>query len=119
MAREAWLRDEPAIIRAGIHFDAVRIPAEHVHHLAGSDGRDAVERAFARVGIETAVIADLSRRWYYALVPPRTTEAEHPTYLGVPAPHRADPPGTHWLLSPPDGEDALCDPASVRKLVAS
>lgn len=39
-------------------------------------------------------------------------------YLGVPAAHRADPPGTHWLLTPPDGEAALCDPGDVRRLMA-
>ncbi|MFF5128905.1 hypothetical protein ACFY41_18505 [Streptomyces syringium] len=127
VAKEAWARDEPAMLRTGIHFEAVRLSADLVHHIARSTDRDAVERAFATAGIDSAVVVDPSRRWYYALVPPGT--AEHwaePTaaclgpdcYLGVPAAHRADPPGTHWLLTPPDGEAALCDPGDVRRLMA-
>ncbi|MFV8130845.1 hypothetical protein [Streptomyces syringium] len=131
VGREAWMRDEPAVIRTGIHFEAVRLPADLVHGLAATVAdeavsRQSVERAFHGVGIHGAVIADPARRRYYALVPPGTAEEwadlgfeclgrDH--YLGVPAAHRAEPPGTHWLLSPPEGEDDLCDVDAVRRLM--
>ncbi|MFF4407174.1 hypothetical protein ACFY2W_30025 [Streptomyces sp. NPDC001262] len=127
-AREAWLRDEPAILRTGIHFEAVRLSAPVVHHRAGSNERDDVERALRATGIGSAVIADPARRWYYALVPPGTAITWHEPgtevlgqghYLGVPAPYRAEPPGTHWLLTPPDGEGALCPPDSLREFTLS
>lgn len=132
VGREAWMRNEPAVIRTGIHFEAVRLPAALVHDLATTVAdevvsRQTVERTFHEVGIHSAVIADPARRWYYVLVPPGTAEEWDDTfeclgrdhYLGVPATHRADPPGTHWLLSPPEGEEDLCDPGAVRRLTAT
>ncbi|MFI1257659.1 hypothetical protein ACH4U6_28280 [Streptomyces netropsis] len=113
------------MIRTGIHFEAVRLPADRVHGFASSTDREAVERAFHRAGIDSAVIVDPARRWYYALVAPGTSATwEEPGfeclgpdhYLGVPATHRADPPGTHWLLTPPGGEEDLCALDDVRKL---
>lgn len=92
VAKEAWARDQPAMLRTGTHFEAVRLSADLIHHIARSADREAVERAFAKAGIDSAVIVDPPRRWYYA------------------------PPGTHWLLTPPDGEEALCDPGDVRSL---
>ncbi|MFD7235462.1 hypothetical protein ACFWAT_09140 [Streptomyces syringium] len=85
-----------------------------------------VERALAGAGITTAVIADPARHRYYALVPPGTAAGwsvrgieclgrDH--FLGVPAPHRVDPPGSYWLLAAPDSERALCDPGAVHELI--
>ncbi|MFF5130201.1 hypothetical protein ACFY41_25105 [Streptomyces syringium] len=102
-----------------------------VHAYAGrADGeapsRAAVERALAGAGIITAVIADPARHWYYALVPPGTAagwtvrgiECLGPNhFLGVPAPHRVDPPGSYWLLTAPDSNSALCDPGAVHELI--
>lgn len=126
-----WARDRPALLRVGRRFDAVRLRANVVHAYAGrADGetppRADVERALAGAGITTAVIADPARRWYYALVPPGTAAGwtvrgieclgrNH--FLGVPAPHRVDPPGSYWLLAAPDSKGALCDPGAVHELV--
>lgn len=126
-AREAWARGEPAMIRMGIHLEAVRLPAALVHARAGGEDRKAVEATFRQAGILGAVIADAYRRWYYALVPPGTSAVwDEPglvccgpgAYLGVPATHRADPPGSYWLLTPPTGEADLCRPGDLRKLAA-
>ncbi|MFI9719874.1 hypothetical protein ACIHFE_09500 [Streptomyces sp. NPDC052396] len=124
-AREAWMRDAPAMLRIGVHFDAVRLPASVVHRAAGGAGREVVEAAFRRAGIEGAVIVDHSGRWYYALVPPGTAAGWREEgcealgegcYLGVPGPYRAEPPGSYWLLTPPGGEADLCEPRNLREL---
>ncbi|AZQ74104.1 hypothetical protein EKH77_25330 [Streptomyces luteoverticillatus] len=127
-AREAWARGEPAIIRMGVHVEAVRLPARFVHARAGGEGRAVVEGVFRQVGVLRAVIADAHRRWYYALVPPGTSAAgDEPRlvccgtggYLGVPPTHRVEPPGTYWLLAPPAGEADLCDLDALRELAAA
>ncbi|MGI5340734.1 hypothetical protein ACQEVS_26725 [Streptomyces sp. CA-181903] len=126
--RETWMRDAPAMLRTGMHFEAVRLAAGVVGVLAGSGERDAVEGAFKAAGVASAVIVDPSGRWFYVLVPPGTAmgwdvpgihvlAADH--FLGVPAPYRADPPGTHWLLCPPQGEEELVDPGALRQLIAA
>lgn len=126
--RETWMRDAPAMLRTGLHFEAVRLAVSVVGVVADSGERDAIEDAFRAAGIENAVIADPYGRWFYVLVPTGTAgewdipgihvlAADH--YLGVPAPHRADPPGTHWLLCPPQGEEDLADPAALRRLIAA
>ncbi|MBZ4319900.1 hypothetical protein [Streptomyces huiliensis] len=125
--RETWMRDAPAMLRTGLHFEAVRLAAGVLGIAAGSGAREAVEEAFRAAGVEDSVIADPSGRWFYALVPTGTARewdvpgvhvlaADH--YLGVPAPHRADPPGTHWFLCPPQDEGDLCDPVALRRLIA-
>lgn len=128
VAREEWMRDKPAMLRTGVHFDAIRLPARAVHFLAGGEDRDSVESVFREAGIDSAVIADPPRGWYYVLVPPGTTIASNGSgfevlgeshYLGVPSPHRAEPPGTYWLLTPPDDERALCDPCDVEQLISA
>ncbi|MDT0452146.1 hypothetical protein [Streptomyces hesseae] len=127
-AREAWVRGEPAMIRMGIHVEAVRLPARFVHARAGGEDRAAVEEVFRQVGIVRAVIADAHHRWYYALVPPGTSAATDAPrlaccgaggYLGVPPTHRVGPPGTYWLLAPPTCEADLCDLGALRELAAA
>ncbi|MBH1938297.1 hypothetical protein I5Q34_29245 [Streptomyces sp. AV19] len=129
-AREAWMRDAPAMLRTGLHFAAVRLPAELLRGLAGGDDRARTEEVFRSFGVPGAVIADPSQRRYYALVRPEDACAgtwDGPAvevlgedcYLGVPAPYRADPPGVHWLLCPPEGQEDLCDSGALRKLVAA
>ncbi|WP_344026370.1 hypothetical protein [Streptomyces luteireticuli] len=118
------------MLRTGLHFAAVRLPAGLLHRLAGGEDRGGVEKVFRSFGVTGAVIADPNQRRYYALV--RPVEAcpgpwDDPAvellgrdcYLGVPAPYRADPPGTHWLLAPPEGEEDLCDLAAMGNLVAA
>ncbi|MFI1253760.1 hypothetical protein ACH4U6_08160 [Streptomyces netropsis] len=130
-AHAEWARGRPALLRVGRRFDAIRLRANVVHAYAGQDDGEAppradVERALAGAGITTAVIADPARHWYYALVPPGTAagwtvrgiECLGPNhFLGVPAPHRVDPPGSYWLLAAPDSNSTLCDPGAVHELI--
>ncbi|MGW1071658.1 hypothetical protein [Streptomyces sp. NPDC002537] len=118
-----WLRGDPAHVLTGVLFDAVEIPAEVIHAQAGSGDRGAVERAFRKAAITSAVIAEPSHGWYYALVPPGTAREWRPPLeclgpshsIAVPPPHRTGPPGIHWLLTPPDSAASLCDPEDVRR----
>ncbi|QLE73930.1 hypothetical protein FGW37_22185 [Streptomyces rectiverticillatus] len=125
--REAWSRGAPAMLRTGLCFDAIRLSAEVVHRRAGGDGRDSVERVFREAGVESAVIVNPARRWYYVLVPPGTAQSwDEPgtealglaCFLGVPAPGQAEPPGTYWLLRAPTGVEGLCVPAAIRGVAA-
>ncbi|WP_116210028.1 hypothetical protein [Streptomyces olivoreticuli] len=108
----------------GVLFDAVQIPVEAIHSQTGSADRDAVEAVFRSAAIDSAVIV---YGWYYALVPAGTARfwtvpceclgLSHS--IGVPAPHRADPPGAYWLLTPPAGAEDLCDPIGLARLITS
>lgn len=103
----------------------MQIPVEAIHSQAGSADRDAVEAVFRDAGIDSAVIAQPPYGWYYALVPPGSARSwiapgecfglSHS--IGVPAPHRADPPGTFWLLTPPTSTDELCSPVALVSLI--
>ncbi len=125
-SRGEWVRGDSAQVLTGVLFDAVQIPVEVLHFQAGSADRGAVEAVFRQAGIDSAVIAQPAYGWYYALVPlgtARSWDAPCECFgvshsIAVPAPHRADPPGVHWLLTPPDGAASLCDPERVRKMVA-
>ncbi|MGW1077693.1 hypothetical protein [Streptomyces sp. NPDC002537] len=117
-----WLRGDPVQVLTGVLFDAVQIPAETIRSQAASDDRDAVEAVFRKSAIDNAVIAEPPPYgWYFALVPPGTAREWGAPYecLGlshtvtVPPPHRAGPPGIHWLLPPPDSAASLCDPERV------
>ncbi|MGW1071609.1 hypothetical protein [Streptomyces sp. NPDC002537] len=121
-----WLRGDPAQVLTGVLFDVVQIPVEVIHSQADSDGREAVEAVFRDAAIDSAVIADTTYGWCYALVPPGTVRSWSPPYecfgpshsIAVPAPHHTDPPGIHWLLAPPDSATSLCEPEAVRKVTA-
>ncbi|WP_414168749.1 hypothetical protein ACMATS_21455 [Streptoverticillium reticulum] len=131
LAREAWMRDTVAVLQAGLHFDAVLLPAHVVHRLTGTSEMAAVERVFRVAGIDGAVIVDRPNRGYTVLVPPGTSTTwhvpgidclgkDHPRgYVRVPAPHRAEPPGAYWLLTPPDDSAGLCDVDALRKLIGA
>ncbi|MGK5728903.1 hypothetical protein [Streptomyces sp. URMC 124] len=110
----------------GVLFDAIQIPQELLTGPSAAD-RDAVEERYREARVTSAVIADPAHRYHYALVRPGSGQLwghDACSYFGpahsiaVPAPHRGDPPGVHWLLSPPDGPGALCDVARLSKLVA-
>ncbi|GAA0472661.1 hypothetical protein ACFQ2B_03700 [Streptomyces stramineus] len=124
--RQAWKQGQPVQALTGHLFDAVQIAASAVENLAGEPGDQGAQRAFRERGVHSAVIAD-PLGWYYALVPPGTAEGWDGDALcigsshsiAVPAPHRTDPPGVHWLLPPPEGERMLCDAYAVWQLTAS
>lgn len=126
--RRQWWENQPALIHLGLHFEAIRLPAAILHRIAGANSRDRIESTLRDRGIDSAVIADSPRRWYYALVPPGTAAQWRvrgiealgaDSLLGVPAPHYSEGPGTYWLLAPPDNDSMLCDPDAVRKLISS
>ena len=124
-AHRAWLEGARALLRAGVRWDAVKVPASIVYRLADSSDPEQVRAILAEHGAHGPVIVD-PRRSYYLLVPPgtatnwRTHGAEClgvACYLSVPAPSRLEPPETHWL-TPPDGTGRdLCNPAAVAALV--
>ncbi|MBH1932913.1 hypothetical protein I5Q34_01160 [Streptomyces sp. AV19] len=127
--RREWAQCLPALVpAAGPRFDAVRLPAAVVHQAAGARDRDRVEAVFTSHGITAAVIVDQPRRTYYVLVPPGThrtwalpgIECLTPTCrMPLPSPHHAEPPGSHWLLSPPTGPEDLCAPDDIRQFVTA
>lgn len=120
-----WKKGGPALIQLGRQFDAIRLPATAIQGVTETAERESLEWALLDHGINSAVIVDSTRRWLYTLVPPGTvTHSTHglevlsrDTCLGVPPPHYSDGPGTYWLMAPPDSEDMLCDPATVRALL--
>ncbi|MBH1938638.1 hypothetical protein I5Q34_31005 [Streptomyces sp. AV19] len=125
--RREWAQDRPALVRAaGPRFDTIRLPAAIIHRTAGTTDRDKIEATLAERGITTAVIIDRPRRNHYILVLPGThkmwnlhgIECLPPTSrIALPAPHRAEPPGTFWLLTPPGDATALCDHRDVLRLI--
>lgn len=129
-ARESWRRGVAATLQVGMHFDVVQVPSGIVENgMCGVKDRAAIQNHFRAVGITSAVIVSRTRTRYCLLVPPDTAQdwaepgtqcigRHHPTnYLGVPAPTRREPPGTHWLMPAPEDNGMLCDPANIRLLV--
>ncbi|MBZ4323220.1 hypothetical protein [Streptomyces huiliensis] len=129
VAREAWAKGLPATLRAGIHFDAVHVPAALVESRVASRERGVVEARFREVGIGAAVIVSRLRDRYTALVPPDAAATWdvagtqclgascHTPYLATPVPTRRRPPGAFWLLPAPDGDGMLCAPGRLRELL--
>lgn len=130
VAREAWAKGLPATLRAGIHFDAVHIPATLVERtIPVPRDRDAIEHHFRTAGITTAVLISRRQDRYSILVPPDTANTwnvpgthclgstHHTNYLATPPPTRHEPPGAHWLLPAPEGEHQLCPPDTIRALL--
>ncbi|WP_046507615.1 hypothetical protein [Streptomyces odonnellii] len=124
-ARWHWYYEgRPALLPTGAVFDAVRMPAGLVHAAAGSGRPGAVGTALAGA-LDGPVIGDIA--WYYALVPPRTTETwgsplavvrGRGAWLTVP---RVDwveprPVGPHWAV-PAERVGKLCAPDAVAELL--
>lgn len=124
-ARQAWLEGARALLRVGVVWDAVKVPASIIYRLADSAGPDHIQRILAEHGASGPTIADPGRA-YYLLVPAGTAAnwATHGAeclgaacYLSVPAPSRLGPPETHWLTTPDGTGRDLCNPAAVAGLV--
>lgn len=125
VARQAWLGGARALLRAGVAWDAVKVPASIVYRLADSSDPERIRAILAEHKADGPTIADPGRA-YYLLVPAgtaanwRTHGAEclgAACYLSVPAPSRLGPPETHWLTAPDGTGHDLCDPAAVAGLV--
>ncbi|MER5768978.1 hypothetical protein [Streptomyces sp. NPDC001985] len=119
-----WRVGPVAMLPAGRRFDAVRMPGDLVHASLG-----ATDHATLSAGLDLALAGPVicDTRWYYALVPPRTSERWTSglatclgtgTWLTVPRPDRTDDTGTgiHWCVSMAY-PGRLCDPADVAGLL--
>ncbi|MGW1979239.1 hypothetical protein [Streptomyces sp. NPDC001889] len=113
-----------AVLATGERFDAVRMPGDLVHAAVGATDHATVSGALA-AALAGPVICDT--RWYYALVPPRTSERwtcglarclSTGAWLTVPRPDRTDDTGTgiHWCV-PMAYPGRLCDSAAVDQLL--
>ncbi|RDG38696.1 hypothetical protein [Streptomyces corynorhini] len=116
-----WKERRPAMLPTGRRFDAVKMHPNLVHAALGSTAADGV-RAGLAAALDGPVICHPGV-WYYALVPPQTTESwKSPhaavlgrgAWLGVPRTEGvsrrvADP---YWA-TPLESPDRLCVPDAV------
>ncbi|MYZ36663.1 MULTISPECIES: hypothetical protein [unclassified Streptomyces] len=124
-AHDHWYRQgRPALLPTGVIFDAVRMPAVLVHAAVGSAEPDSVAGELSKI-LKGPVIAETG--WYYALVPPRTTETWRSplavvrgrgAWLTVPRVDHTKPrhSGCHWSV-PVEQVGKLCDPAGAAELL--
>lgn len=119
-----WQQHGIALLPLGRRFDALRLPAEQVHDVVGSDQPGAVATVL-RAWLDGPVFRDLRSDLgpYYVLIAPGADwdgPAERlttDTYLGVPRPGHATTL-SRWVVLPPH-PGALCDPQHVRTLLAT
>ncbi|MEV0444500.1 hypothetical protein AB0I84_47995 [Streptomyces spectabilis] len=120
----AWEKHGVALLPLGRRFDAIRVSAEQVHEVVGSDEAETVARVL-RAWLEGPVFRDFrsSLGPYYVLIAPdadwdgpaeRLTTG---TYLGVPRPGHSTML-SRWVVLPPH-PGALCDTRYLRTLLAS
>ncbi|MFF2522213.1 hypothetical protein [Streptomyces liangshanensis] len=123
VAWQDWLNGRPAVLRTGVHFDAVRMPMELVHAAFSSTQPEIVSGGLAEV-LDGPVIADPAA-YYYALVPAGTAETWRSVlgvvrgrggWLVVPRLDRTDPGGPYWAV-PPVKVGKLCGAVDVAELL--
>ncbi|MFF3754536.1 hypothetical protein ACFYYH_29500 [Streptomyces sp. NPDC002018] len=124
-AHRHWYDEgRPALLPTGVLFDAVRMPLGLVHAAVGSDRPAVVSGALAG-RLDGPVISETA--WYYALVPPRTTETwgsplavvrGRGAWLVVPRVDWAGPRpvGPHWAVRV-ERAGKLCAPDAVAELL--
>ncbi|MEO3976279.1 hypothetical protein [Streptomyces sp. CAU 1734] len=122
-----WTQRSYTVLPMGVRFDAVRIPSDLVHAAVDTadDGVDHTVVADAlRLAVAGPVLADHTR-WYYALVPPQSTDKwpcglarclGRGAWIVTPRATITDHIGVHWCV-PMDHPGALCDPARVVALI--
>ncbi|MGW2513631.1 hypothetical protein ACWC0A_30405 [Streptomyces scopuliridis] len=122
-AYEDWGRGRPAVLRCGIRFDAIRMPAPLMHAALGTTVPEDVPAALADA-LTGPVIADHAQ-WFYALVPVGTCERWREAHsvgrgigawLGVPRLDQLGPDGVHWA-QPIRRPGRLSEPNDVAALV--
>ncbi|WP_237307273.1 hypothetical protein [Streptomyces alboflavus] len=107
-AHTEWARHGVALLPLGRRFEAIRIPAAHLHTAVGSAEPHTVAQALAE-RLHGPVFRDTrySEAPYYALVPPDTAWADaeqhlgRDAYLGVPHPDGSPSPLACWVVPPP------------------
>ncbi|MEW2525390.1 hypothetical protein [Streptomyces sp. NPDC047071] len=119
-----WEAHGVALLPLGRRFDALRLPAEQVHDVVGSDEAQTLVTVL-RVWLDGPVFRDCrsSMGPYYVLIAPGADwggPAERlstDTYLGVPRPGHATML-CRWVVLPPY-PGALCAPRHVHTLLAT
>ncbi|MFF4499113.1 hypothetical protein [Streptomyces sp. NPDC001401] len=124
-ARAEWQTMDVALLRCGVQFSAIRVPADVV--FAAAD-RARVDEYLAAALHGGPVFVDRQSGWYYCLVPadPSTTWRVPDTacllagsYLGVPHPSidsRRYLARSFWCVSP-ERSEAVCQADAVAQMV--
>ncbi|MDT0435589.1 MULTISPECIES: hypothetical protein [Streptomyces] len=118
-------REGVTLVALGSNFSAVRMPWQLVS--AGLQISTPAEAKSAMSRLNGAIICDHRKPAgpsYYALVPSGldwhldhlAKYLDRDVYLPVPAPHRTEPPSTHWA-TPPRYEDDLCDSSAIEQML--
>lgn len=127
-ARHEWAKYGVALLRCGGVFTAVRIAANYVHAVAGSEDPDTVASFLSNSLHGGPVFYDPRGLHFYALTPASAArqwdipDAEcfgRDSFLGVPALSRIGPDHSYdayWVV-PMDGPGALCSVGDVASLV--
>ncbi|MQS39888.1 hypothetical protein [Streptomyces katsurahamanus] len=120
---EDWRSGPYTMLPTGVRLDAVRIPVELVHAAADSAIHATVAEHLT-AALDGPVICDPAR-WYYALVPPQTSETwasglarclSRGAWLGVPHTDLTEHALLHWCV-PMEYPARLCDPGVVAALI--
>ncbi|WP_329140851.1 hypothetical protein [Streptomyces sp. NBC_00670] len=117
-----------ALLAMGVRISAIRVPGALVHAAAQTEDHAEVAE-YLLDHLDGAVALDPRHAvgpLYYALIHGHaglTWQHERlaaclgdGVYLGLPAPHRVEPPGPHWIV-PPRYDGDLCKPRAVAELV--
>ncbi|GHC60753.1 hypothetical protein GCM10010349_30260 [Streptomyces flavofungini] len=124
-AEADWADHGVALLPLGQLFDALRVPAFHIHAAVGSDNRKTVGEAL-NDWLHGPVIRDTrtGSGLYYVLIPPGAAwegEADRlgaGAYLGVPRVGTQVSPVTFWAVQP-ERRGQLCDPAHLAALLST
>ncbi|MFJ5104051.1 hypothetical protein [Streptomyces sp. NPDC088554] len=122
-AQQDWQAGRPAVLSTGIIFDAVKIHPTVIHAAVRSTTETAVSTTLAET-LDGPVICHYGH-WYYALVPPQTTEtwmSPHATvrgrgaWVGVPPIEITARELLHWSV-PVVRAGKLCAPGDVAEVL--
>ncbi len=127
-ARTEWQTVDVVLLRCGIHFSAIRVPADIVFAVARSEDRTRVDEYLAAALHGGPVCVDRHSGWYYCLVPaapraiwrvPDTAYLAGGSYLGVPHPSvdtSRSLARSYWCVAPAR-PGALCQADAVAQMV--
>ncbi|MFF1679443.1 hypothetical protein ACFVYG_25850 [Streptomyces sp. NPDC058256] len=127
-ARAEWQTMDVALLRCGVHFSAIRVPADVVFAAARSEDRARVNEYLAAALHGGSVFVDRRSGWYYFLVPagtcatwrvPNAACLGADSYLGVPHPSIDSSrylARSSWCV-PPDSPEAVCQGDAVAQIV--